>query len=122
MGGNRILLVEDEYLVGINIQYTLTDAGFEVIGPAMNIKHALQFIETEDIDAAVLDVNLGGQYNGQIASKLKDLKIPFLLLTGYGRENLPREIKDAPLVEKPFDGQQLIETVRKLHKKFRNNP
>ncbi|MEX0928083.1 MAG: response regulator [Balneolales bacterium] len=114
MTAKRILLVEDEYLVGLDIQSILTDAGFDVSEPAMNIGAALDLIKNNKFDAAVLDVNLGGQSSEEIAARLTDLRIPFILLTGYGRENLPPEVVDATVVEKPFDEQKLIETIRNL--------
>ncbi|MEX2403435.1 MAG: response regulator [Balneolales bacterium] len=114
MSYKRILLVEDEFLVGLNIQSTLTNAGFEVFGPALNAQAALKLIAENDFDAAVLDVNLGGQSSDGIASKLAALDIPFLLLTGYDRENLPTELANAPLMEKPFDENELVEMIIRL--------
>ena len=115
MAGKRILIVEDEFLVGLNIQTILSGAGFDVSGPAVNVTAALQLISDDGFNAAVLDVNLGnGETSGRIAVTLSAQGIPFVLVTGYGRENLPPELKEAPLLEKPVDENKLIETVKKL--------
>ncbi|MEX0686181.1 MAG: response regulator [Balneolales bacterium] len=111
MSIKSILLVEDEYLIGINIYTTLSDAGYEVIGPAMNVQSAMQLIDKNNFDAAVLDVNLGGEFSTTIAARLSRLRIPYLLLSGYTREDLPDEVIDVPLVEKPFDDYILLETL-----------
>ena len=114
MTGKKILLVEDEYLVGINIRFTLNDAGYDVTGPIMRINSALSIIDDNRFDAVVLDVNLGGQYSIAIAHKLSERGIPYLLLTGYTREDLPPEVYDAPLIEKPFQEDTLLETLRNM--------
>jgi DNA-binding response OmpR family regulator len=57
----RILIVEDEYLIAVSLQDALENAGSVVVGPVPSVDKAIQKIESEpDIDAAVLDVNLGG--------------------------------------------------------------
>lgn len=114
MNDKRILLVEDEFLVGLNIQTILSEAGFDVSGPALNIKQALKLIDEYVFDAAVLDVNLGGIFSDEIASSLIALEVPFMLLTGYDRANLPDELSSAPLMEKPFDGDELVEMIQNL--------
>ncbi|MEX0928627.1 MAG: response regulator [Balneolales bacterium] len=115
----HILLVEDDYLIGLNIQQTLTSAGFDVSGPAMNVAAGMELITENKLDAAVLDVNLGDQFSEEIVLRLMDLKIPYLLLTGYDRENLPDIFAGAPLMEKPFDGNELISTIQELCKQNR---
>ncbi|MEX0686180.1 MAG: response regulator [Balneolales bacterium] len=110
----HILLVEDEFLVGMNIQITLRNAGFKVTGPAMKIEEALLLIDENEFDGAVLDVNLGGNSSCEVATKLTELGIPFIFLTGYTRDNLPFDINDIMVLEKPFHDEKLIETVKGL--------
>jgi DNA-binding response OmpR family regulator len=80
----RILIVEDEYLIAMSLQDALESAGSFVLGPAPSVDKAIKTIESEDhIDAAVLDVNLGGALAYSVADKLIARKIPFVFTSGY---------------------------------------
>lgn len=110
----RILIVEDEFVVALEIAAVLTDADFEVLDPAATVEDALQVIGSEAIDAAVLDCNLGGRNVEDIASNLSKRQIPFVFVTGYGPETLPDNFQNKPLVPKPFDERRLVGAVRLL--------
>ena len=103
----RILVVEDEPLVGMDIALVLSEAGCEVIGPAVSIEEARSLIATSEVDAALLDANLGGQPVDDLAAELKR-RTPFAFLTGYGREGMPQAFRDVPLIDKPFTPDQLM--------------
>ena len=79
----RILLVEDEPLVAMVAEMTLTDAGYDVLGPVGRVQEALDLLQRERPDAAVLDVNLFGQPVYPVAEKLVDMSVPFGFCTGY---------------------------------------
>lgn len=103
--GRRVLLVEDEMLVAMVIEDSLRDLGYDVLGPAASVEEALHLIraETGRIDAAVLDVNLGGRPSFPVADLLAGAGVPVIFVTGY--RELPRErpIGDANvLLQKPF--------------------
>src|SRR5690606_21729062 len=104
----RILVVEDEPLVGMDIALVLSEAGCEVIGPAVSIEEARSLIATSEVDAALLDANLGGQPVDDLAAELKRRATPFAFLTGYGREGMPQAFRDVPLIDKPFTPDQLM--------------
>lgn len=114
MIGKRILVIEDEFLVGLEIHSVLTEAGFGVVGPAATVPDALRHISQADFDAALVDANLGGYSVEGVTAALANRGTPFVLLTGYSRRSLPPQLANAPLIEKPFDPRTVIDSVRKL--------
>jgi PAS domain S-box-containing protein len=112
--GKRILVVEDEPLVSMEIEALLTAAGFEVIGPVGKLDVAQQIVADLPCDAALVDANLGGSPVDALVAALTRGGIPFAFATGYGREGLPRGFQDAPLLIKPFSSDQLLATIRTL--------
>jgi CheY-like chemotaxis protein len=79
-----------------------------VVGPAGTIEHARKLIETEKFDAAFVDANLGGHPVGELADALTKRNIPFLFLTGYGRDSLPHAFRQCGVVAKPYTCEQLL--------------
>jgi CheY-like chemotaxis protein len=100
--GCRILVVEDEPLIAMDIGATLSDAGCEVVGPAANLETARALVAAAEFDAALLDANLGGRPVDELAAALTRRNVPFVFLTGYGREGLPAAFRQAPMIGKPF--------------------
>ena len=108
----RILVVEDEYLIALSLQDALETAGSVVVGPVPSVDKAIQTIDSEpDIDAAVLDVNLGGVLAYPVADMLIARKIPFVFTSGYD-DNVLRErysqVKNCP---KPYLFQAMEEAL-----------
>lgn len=104
----RILIVEDELVIAIELENLLRRLGYAVLGPAPTIRHALDALAGERPDAAVLDVNLRGERATPVAEALREQGTPFVLTTGYGRERLPEEaLQDAPYLAKPVEPRQL---------------
>jgi PAS domain S-box-containing protein len=114
LAGRRFLIVEDEPLVALDISAGLQDAGAEVVASAGTAKQALEAIENKALDAALLDGNLHGSPVDEIAAALTRRKVPFLFVTGYGRESLPRTFSHAAILAKPFSQQQLIDAASRL--------
>ena len=112
LAGKRILVVEDEALVSMMVEDELRDAGAEILGPAPSIANALRLIEAAvsdgGINAAVLDINLGGQHVGPLADRLTALGVPFLFATGYNADCDTGGYERAPLLEKPFEMGRLV--------------
>jgi PAS domain S-box-containing protein len=99
----RILVVEDEALVALQIQGDLEQEGHEVVGPARSLKQGLQLAAQEDIDAALIDVSLGRDVSIPIADKLLARSIPFAFATGYSDPAmLPEHLRTVPRVSKPY--------------------
>ena len=114
MPRKRVLVVEDQFEIGLDICSVLSDAGFDVVGPMMTIEDATAAVENGAIDAAVLDANLNGSSVGAIAAKLKALAIPFLVVTGYTPPCLPLAVLDAPRITKPYQAGALVAAVARL--------
>ena len=113
MADQRLLVVEDELLVALDIESILSEAGLVVIGPASSAAEALELIAEAPPDAALLDANLSGEPITEVAKVLSERSIPFAYVTGYGRESLPPDYP-APIVTKPFDTDQLLAAARRL--------
>ncbi|MGB6968829.1 MAG: response regulator [Methyloceanibacter sp.] len=111
MAVKRILVVEDEVLIALDITGALEQGGFVVVGPLASVRDALQLLERESVDGALLDANLGGETVGRVADALFLRKVPFAFVSGYGREQLPPQHKRAPLISKPFTGADLLAVV-----------
>ncbi len=99
----RVLIVEDEAMVLVDLEDCLTDLGYRVISKARNLVDGLILAQELDLDVAVLDVNLGGLYCSRIADLLDEKGIPFLLVTGYTAAGIPERLRYALRVEKPFE-------------------
>lgn len=104
----RVLVVEDEALIAIDIAQRLTEAGFEVVGPAPSVAKALALIAKEGCDVAVLDFNLRSETAEPIAHELRARGTPFILLSGISKERLPASIGDAVLLAKPAHSAILV--------------
>jgi len=112
--GKRVLVVEDEPLLAMDIAAQLEDAGAYVIGPAADVSEALAFIGEYRFHAALLDANLGGHPVDEIAASLSRANIPFAFVSGYGRESLPKSFDEAELLSKPFDSSELLDVVDRI--------
>ena len=111
MTATRILVVEDEFLIALDIAGVLEQAGLAVVGPAGSVGDALRALEREVVHGALLDAHLAGEPVGRVADELKARNIPFAFVSGYGREQLPEAHRTAPLVKKPFTGRDLLAAV-----------
>ena len=107
LASKRILIVEDEPLLAMDIEGRLEHAGCKVVGPAGTLASAKKLIAEADFDAAVIDVNLAGLQVDELAVVLTQKAVPFAFMTGYGREALPRGFQDALMLSKPFSDGQL---------------
>jgi len=110
----RILIVEDEPLISMELEQLLTSTGFVVIGPVGTLREALRVVATESFDAALLDANLGGQPVDEIAAALTRKNVPFAFATGHDREGLPRSFAAAPILRKPFNSAEVVATVSEI--------
>ena len=98
-----VLIVEDEFLIAFDIADQFEAAGARVLGPFAGVSTTLQAIEHGDVpDAAVLDVNLGGERSLRVAQRLAQDGIPFVFVTGYDSNCLHEERTLAPILQKPF--------------------
>jgi response regulator RpfG family c-di-GMP phosphodiesterase len=99
----RILVVEDEYLIAMSLQDALEMAGSIVVGPVPSVDKAIKIIELNPgIDAAVVDVNLGGVLAYAVADMLIARKIPFVFTSGYEDNALRQRYSEVKNCPKPY--------------------
>lgn len=110
-GVPRVLIVEDEPLIALDLQDMLRDVGYQVAGPAPSIDAALDLLSAgEEIAAAVLDLNLHQQLSTPVAAELRRRGIPFCLCTAY-QKLLPRTddfFEGITVLGKPIVPRQLL--------------
>jgi CheY-like chemotaxis protein len=111
VAGKRILVVEDEYLIAQMLVDVVQSGGATAVGPAATIERGNALLDDEQIDAAVIDLNLRGYSNEAMMEKLRRRRIPFLIVTGYAH---PAQPPDAPVISKPFQPAQVIDALQTL--------
>ena len=104
----RVLVVEDEILIALELRDELRDAGAQVIGPAMSVAEALRLIEKEKPTAAIIDVQLGSETSLPVAQRLKSIGVPFILHTANLKNGLPHGWPQVPVVKKPASRQAVL--------------
>jgi DNA-binding response OmpR family regulator len=109
--GRRVLVVEDDYFIANEICATLREHGAEVLGPAPDVEHGLDLVRKNNIDCAVLDINLHGTLAFDIASELRQRSTPAIFATGYDGSVLPSEFSGSIRLEKPVDLRALLRAV-----------
>ena len=110
----RILIVEDEMLVAMNIEDMLLDLGHEIAGMAARLDAALALASDTQIDLALLDVNLAGDQSFPVADLLATRGVPFLFATGYGIQGIEERHRGRPVLQKPFRAADLAEAIAAL--------
>ena len=106
-GRFRILVVEDSPVVAIAIEEMLHELGHTVLGPAGNMATALELAENEEMDAAIVDLNIRGTKAYSLLKILEIQDITFLLASGYADWTMPAEWENRPRLHKPFSTSQL---------------
>lgn len=114
LAGRRILVVEDEMFVASLIEELLENFGCDVVASVARPAQALKAIESLDIDAALLDLNLGGHDGTAVAARLEERGIPFVFATGYGGEAVEARFPGRPVLVKPFSPAQLRDALRSV--------
>jgi two-component SAPR family response regulator len=112
--GCRILVVEDEMLIALQVEEVLVKLGCDIVGPVGKLESALQLASEGKIDAAVLDVSIRGGKVYSVAEQLLARGIPFVLASGYGDWALPKALKNHPRIMKPFTATALEEQIKLL--------
>ena len=103
----RVLLAEDEAIIGMMMREFLLEYGLFVVGPCCTASEALAASSGSDFDCAILDLNLGGESVYPVATALAERKVPFAFVTGYGRESLDGRFADVPILQKPITRENL---------------
>ena len=117
LSGRRVLVVEDERLIALDIRSILETWGCVVDGPVSTVAAALKLISRDPPDCAVLDVQLARETSEPIAAALDEEGRPFVILTAYKSAHLSGALLQRPLLGKPVDEARLA---RELAALFRN--
>ena len=103
----RVLLVEDEPLVSMMLADMLSAFGHNVDGPYSRFNDAIRAAKSNNLQAGILDVNLGGEKTYAVAEILTNRKIPFAFVTGYGPDSVVSAFAHAPVLQKPIEAAKL---------------
>ena len=112
LAGRRVLVIEDESMVMMLLQDMLEDIGCEVVDSASRLEEAIGKARSLSFDVAILDVNLNGERTYPIAEVLAERGVRFVFATGYGVGNLPPDFIGRPVLQKPFQQQDLERVLR----------
>ena len=108
LAGRYVLVVEDEMMVLMNIEWVLGNLGCKDISAAATVDGALALIgATRQFDIAMLDINLGGETSYQVADTLALQNVPFIFTTGYGKRSVDVRYCDRPVLQKPYRDDEL---------------
>lgn len=111
----KLLVVEDTFLIAMQLQMDLKSLGYSVAGPAPSVERAFKILDREPVKAALLDVHLGNENSIPIANKLADLDIPFLFITGFERVEVDsKQFDNHILLRKPINLEQLDTAMHQL--------
>ena len=110
----RVLVVEDEMLIGMLLEDMLSDLGHEVAAIVPRLKEALAAVDRETYDMAILDVHLHGESAFPVAEALIAKGTPFVFATGYGERGLPENYRGRPVLQKPFAKDDLERVLQTL--------
>lgn len=107
--GQKVLLVEDDYFIAVEMQRMLSRSGAEVLGPVASVHKALALIAaSSQIDTAVLDVNLRDIMVFPVADALTSRGVPFIFATGYEGTVIPPCYRHVQRCEKPVELDALV--------------
>ena len=114
LSGRRILVVEDEMLIALMIEGILEDHGCRSVTGATTVRKAISLIESQSFDAAMLDMNLGGEDSSRIADALSEKGVPFIYCTGNDKSDMPEGFRHHAMLRKPFQDADLSDALAKL--------
>ncbi len=113
LSGVRVLVVEDDSLLAMDLEETLVEAGAVVVGVCQTLDEAMARANVDDFAVAVLDFSLGSDTASPLARRLVRRGVPFILHTGKSRrEPSLAEWRDWPIVEKPAPSRVLVSALR----------
>lgn len=114
LAGCRVLVIEDEYFIADELSRALVECGADVIGPIGDLGSALDQVQQDGFEVAIIDLNLRDEMAYAVADELQRQNIPFVFATGYDQSIIPARYADVKRWEKPFDERHLISDVERL--------
>ncbi len=113
--GLQVFVVEDELLVSMQLEDMLAEFGCVITGVASSVEQAMSMAKTtEVIDAAVLDVNIGGQMIFPVADLLLKRDVPCIFSTGYATSELTERYPVCHTLSKPYAPEALAKVLANL--------
>jgi DNA-binding response OmpR family regulator len=106
--GLRVLVVEDDLLIAMDLEATLEDFGCTVVGPCERLDKALQAAE-RDVDAAIVDMNLRGEHSFPVIERLRARRVPTIVCSGYvDLPDIQERLAGIPMLPKPCSPTRLL--------------
>jgi DNA-binding NtrC family response regulator len=112
--GKSILVVEDEFIIGMVLCQELARAGAIPFGPITSVADAVKKIDSQAIDIVILDAKLAGGSGADLVAFLKERRIPYVVVSGYEKASLPLGLRGVPFVAKPVSMPLLLEAIATL--------
>jgi DNA-binding response OmpR family regulator len=112
--GMEILIVEDEFLIGLLMQRTLRSAGHGVLGPARTADEGVRLARRERPDLALIDIRLAEGTDGVEAARTmwRLFETPSILVTAYAQDARRAAAVAIGCLHKPFSPLELLDAVR----------
>jgi DNA-binding response OmpR family regulator len=106
-GRKLVLLVEDEPTISLMLSDMLLQFGHRVDGPYGRFSDAMTAARKNEVQAGVLDINVGGEKIYPLAEVLADRKIPFVFVTGCSADSVDARFSHVPVLQKPIEPEAL---------------
>jgi len=121
LSGARVLVVEDDFFIALELSSILSDAGAVVVGPSNSVDAALLSARDETLSAAILDIRLGNETVAPVARLLTSRQVPFFFYTGQSRTDpVQAEWPECKILSKPALPRMIISAVAALLDKPRS--
>jgi len=111
--GKSVLIVEDNVLIADDLKEALAEEGAAVVGPVYETEKALEALAQAHPDCAILDVFMGAGTTATVATTLNDMGVPYVVVSGYQHDWIPKPMQAAPYIAKPYGYEELINAVWK---------
>jgi CheY-like chemotaxis protein len=108
----RVLVVEDDFLNALAMKHTLVEGGAVVVGPVASESEAFALVDSEPLDGALLDINLGHGTTFALATALLERGVPFAFVTGHASKPVPDHLQQCPRLIKPVSDPDLHAMVK----------
>lgn len=111
----RVVVVEDEGLIRMDVVATLQEAGYEVVGEGADGEEAIRLATELEPDLVVMDIKMPKLDGISAAEKIGELKIPVVLLTAFSQSDLVARAAAAgamAYVTKPFKPTDLLPAIQ----------
>ena len=120
--GLQVLVVEDEALVALQLEDMLTESGCKIVGPASRVHQALELLEGQQVDAAILDLNIAGELVYPVADALAKQGLPYIFATAYEASSLEAPYQSRLVLQKPFSRRQLLQAMQEAFQGAEKHP